>query len=362
MRITPGIATAAAFAGGAGLTTAVAHLAAPDSGARRAAQIGSGLLGGLIAAGAFTLGRSLPANVRTALIGAGGGMAAAGVVDAVAGAIGSTAADGPLRRGDVLPDGEQLQPEQIYVQGNDLRFDSFVANTGKAPLQLALHASADGTTSTTNQVIYNENGTRRQVPIRGGFNLDTRSDHNHLHFNDFVYFQLFRTDASGSPTDQLSAGIKQSFFITDVADATGAPAENVAAWQEIQRKLEARGETVSTGIDATTTQRISVGKADVYGAGLQGQSLDISTVEPGVYVLRQTFDPNDEVIEMDERNNSRDIRIEITADRQVRVLDSHLVDPTLYERQADGRTIIPSVVEAMRHTAEHGGAESGHTH
>jgi len=71
---------------------------------------------------------------------------------------------------------------------------------------------------------YNADGTRREVPIRGGFEIDSRAQD---------------------------------------------------AWNAVEAKLDERGQSVTTGIDASTTQQINVGMADVYGAGLDGQPLAV---------------------------------------------------------------------------------------
>jgi hypothetical protein len=303
----------------------------------------------------------------------------------------------------LLPDGEQFQPGSVTLSGGTLSFDSEVANTGQAPLELALNLNDDGVTKDVNQVLFHADGTTSLTPLkRAGFENDTRPDHDHLHFDDFVYFQLYRADSGHAPSKtpdaiaggvgiaaaaaslalkgklrmfgvagglglaalagidalrkhdvpgsdnpvgpELTKGVKQSFFITDVTKVDGVPAENRAK----ANTLPGKGEVEHQGIDADVIQGISVGSADVYGAGLDGQSLNVGNLAPGRYVLRQTFDPNDEVKELDERNDSRDTVIEVSRDHKVRVVSSKLVDAAKYTKLADGREVIPEVVASMQ--------------
>lgn len=332
------------MAGAVPATMAMRSIEDSHRGAARATVAG---VGGLSAVAALASRGALPAPVRAALAGAGVGAVAAVGVD-----IALRRGDDPvLRPGDLLPDGEQLAPTEVRMQDGKLRFDSRIANTGSAPLQLALRVDEEGITRSTRQVIYNEDGSRRLVPIRGGLTMDRREDHQHLHFDDFVYFQLLRPGAGGAAPEQVAAGIKQSFFITDITRIDGTPQANVDAWTAVEAKLHERGESVTSGIDASVTQQVNVGWADVYPAAVQGQELPVGALEPGTYVLRQTFDPNDELIEMDERNNAIDVTIHVDETGAPHIGASTLVGPEAYRQRPDGRTVIPELVDAMTRTA-----------
>jgi hypothetical protein len=323
----------------------------------------SGVLAGL--GGAATVGAVLARNTRAfgPLLGAGVGLAAAGVIDAVRGG-GTSNADVPtpsttptpvrhqLKEGDLLPDGIQATPESVYRQGDELRFDSMVGNQGAAPLELALHFNKDKGTSRTTQVIFNEDGTATERDLQGGLRLDERRDHSHLHFDDFVYFQLYRADRDGhaDEKEEIDGGVKQSFYITDVTSFDGANNVN----KEAAAKLQAGGRVDRDIVSADAVQGISVNYADVYGAGLDGQSLDIKGLAPGRYVLRQSFDPSDEVLEQDEKNNTADTLIEIKADGSVEKLRTDLAPASAYQTLADGRVVIPSVVDSLNHLREQG--------
>ena len=79
-----------------------------------------------------------------------------------------------------LPDGEQFQPGNVYMDGGSLRFDSEVANTGRSALELAVPVAHGGTPGQPDQVIFHRNGSDPADPdsrlVRA---FDQRGDHNH---------------------------------------------------------------------------------------------------------------------------------------------------------------------------------------
>jgi hypothetical protein len=245
----------------------------------------------------------------------------------------------------------------VELEDGQLRFDSVVGNVGAAPFQIALHMPKDGEDAgSTTQVVFNQDGTATERPLQGGLALDARKDHSHLHFDDFVYFQLYKADGSGRPdiaSGEIAQGEKQSFYITDVQQFDHVNGENRAAAD----KLAMKGRVDSNIVKADVHQGISVGYADVYGAGIAGQSLDVGDIAPGRYVLRESFDPNDEALEQHERNNTADTLIEIDADKNVRIVNSKLAPASDYTVLEDGREVIPSVVDSM---AEHAGHDHDH--
>ena len=342
------------LAAGAGVgAVALASTASSEDPGRR--KLVSGILagvGGAAAAGSLLLRGS---SAFGPVLGAGIGLAAAGAIDALRGGGMPDSVKqrhGDLRRGDLLPDGVQAAPTKVYRQGDDVRFDSVVGNRGAAPLQLALHFNREEGSSRTTQVVFNEDGTASERDLQGGLRLDERRDHSHLHFDDFVYFQLYRADEQGRPdvdAGELSGGVKQSFYITDIQQFEVDDAGNRRAAD----KLANKGRVDRNIVDADVAQGISVGMADVYGAGLEGQSLSLGDAAPGRYVLRQSFDPSDEVLEQDERNNVADTLFEVGEDGTITTIRSDFAPEEAYTTLPDGRIVIPSVVESLEQAREH---------
>lgn len=213
--------------------------------------------------------------------------------------------------GDLLPDGAQIAPENISIQKEGdkrvLRFDSVVGNVGRGPLHLAFDNRESGGTSDTRQVVVNDKGEYRKVDMNGTFDFDDRAEHQHTHFDDFERYELRRLNADDSVGEQVGENYKASFYIMNVRDLSP---------QELGRPMSDTDKTLGavnfSGVQADTQQGISVGSADVYGAGLEGQTLDVSNLKPGKYVLRQIFDPLNRFAESDETNNVHDTQIELS--------------------------------------------------
>jgi hypothetical protein len=110
--------------------------------------------------------------------------------------------------------------------------------------------------------------------------------HDHWHFKGFASYMLLnrrngRTVASTS---------KVSFCAIDTNPR----------WPELP------GFTTFGGYlycEATRPQGISVGWGDIYGAGLPGQLLDLTSVGPGRYCVLTVADPQGRVHEINEANN-----------------------------------------------------------
>ena len=59
---------------------------------------------------------------------------------------------------------------------------------------------------------------------------------------------------------------------------------------------------------------ISIGWGDIYGARVSGQELDLTRLGDGVYCLVSQADPEDRLLESNERNNARTTRIVLRAE------------------------------------------------
>lgn len=354
----------AVLAAGAGIgaVTLASRLTAeaPD---RR--QLVNGLLAG--AGGVAVVGAVLARNTNAfgPLLGAGIGLAGAGIVDAVL--AGREPVDPRVKRlaqltpGSILPDGVQAAPRTVVREGDQLRFDSVIGNQGAAPLQIALRYQLATGPSRTTQVFYNEDGTVSELEMQSGLRVDPRRDHSHLHFDDFVYFQLYKADKDGNAdmaAGEVTGGVKQSFYITDIQSFSVADPKNL----ELAGKLANKGRVDRDIVPGSkATHGISVGMADVYSSYLEGQSLPIAGVAPGRYVLRQTFDPSDELIEQDERNNAADTLIEIAADGKVTTVRSQFAPQSAYETRPDGRIVIPGVKDSLdKLRTDHGPGNHSH--
>lgn len=216
--------------------------------------------------------------------------------------------------GDRLPDGVPQAPERVLYQpgilgGPKLRFSTTIANMGEGPMQLGIvHLGKNGAT----QIIENDlTGTPTTADIRADFFY--HAEHRHIHFDDWASTSLYvyKRNSDGTLGAPLTSGKKLSFNVTD--------SDHVAP------ELDPDGENrYRTTWNTYNNQGISVGWADTYGPMLAGQFIDVPKLDPGQYVLRQIFDPDDRIAESDERNNVRDTVIDVGGGplRTIEVLSS----------------------------------------
>ena len=167
-----------------------------------------------------------------------------------------------------------------------MRFSTAAANRGAGPIIVEGGLQVEGKQEVY-QVIQNDDGseTRR---LAGEFVL--HPEHGHVHFADYAAYRLRSITEEGEPGDVVAAGEKISFCLMDATpfdlSLEGAPTTRIFSECENQ------------------TQGISVGWADIYTSDLYDQWIDIEDVEPGEYFFETVLDPDDNLAESDETNNS----------------------------------------------------------
>ncbi|MGB0652110.1 MAG: lysyl oxidase family protein [Thermoplasmatota archaeon] len=136
--------------------------------------------------------------------------------------------------------------------------------------------------------------------------------HSHYHFTDYVDYRLWTmrgwkawdraraADPDAMPedvmatdpryADHLLEGRKQGFCVIDIRSYWAVPSKYHSC---------------------STDQGITAGWADVYGAYLDGQWVDITDVGPGRYVLEVEINPGRVYDESDYANNRAAIRVRI---------------------------------------------------
>jgi hypothetical protein len=104
------------------------------------------------------------------------------------------------------------------------------------------------------------------------------SCHGHYHFEEFAQYDLLDTNG-----DVVALGHKVGFCLVD--DHPWSPSANPSAKYDCNN------------------QGIQAGWADVYGAGLPCQYIDVTAVLPGSYILRLTANPAGLLMEANTDNN-----------------------------------------------------------
>ena len=216
---------------------------------------------------------------------------------------------------DLLPDLVTRSPAKIFLQVGKrgkrvVRFSNEVVNVGIGTLELRPRVgdcNRNGNPRddrTSYQRIYRDaNGDgafARGVDVR----FRTRSAgctrfhpaHKHWHFEALAEYSLHPFQPDGSPGPLVIVGKKLSSCVLDTKRrlpmAPGSP----------RRKYYGSCRRDSIG-------GISIGWGDIYGARVSGQELDVTGLGDGVYCLVSRADPEDRLLESNERNNARTTRI-----------------------------------------------------
>ncbi len=200
------------------------------------------------------------------------------------------------------PNMRSVQPSELRIQMMNgvrwLRFTSQLANTGKGPVEVRPNDAVNcgkGKRHAT-QILY------RDVNRSGKFERDhdTRiarrsvgcmvfhPSHHHWHFEAAARYTLWnpRTDTP------VVSRPKTSFCLRDILRVPDA-------WHVTKRYPQFYG-----ACDRDTPQGISIGWSDRYGYYLPGQAVPLPRrLRDGVYCLRVTSDPQNELHETDNTDN-----------------------------------------------------------
>ena len=175
----------------------------------------------------------------------------------------------------LLPNLVELPPASVQVQhagGRDLlRFTSTAANAGPGALVVVSTRPAPGAPFATAQLL----GTTR-VPLPLALRYRRSGGHDHFHLARFERYEL--RDAGGKV---LLSDHKVGFCLGDrvALPGTRMPPRFTGACR--------RGDPGALRV----VQGLSPGFADPYDAELDGQSLDVTGLPPGEYVLVNEVNP-----------------------------------------------------------------------
>lgn len=209
----------------------------------------------------------------------------------------------PFLAEDVLPDASLLDYElaSAYVTTSNselppgtraLRFSTASVNYGPGRLEIR-GGEISGNLQLVNQRVYRSDGSFWDRPA-GSFVY--HPTHGHIHFEDWTVFRLKQVLPGGGVGATVATGAKTSFCIIELRHHnSNAPGHNTAPGYN------------SCG----QVQGLRPGWADVYGASLDGQFINLTGVPDGIYWLEGEVDPDNLLIETDETNNSVKIQVAI---------------------------------------------------
>jgi Lysyl oxidase len=229
------------------------------------------------------------------------------LISAASAGPGWAAAGDPLR-----PDLVTRPHTELFVHANQLRLSNTVADKGIGPLEIYPEPTAgndcDGDGDPTNdryafQRVFKDssNSSSPGYFVRGQDTPTTsrrvgcmvfHPTHHHWHLEDFARYNLKR-ESTGALASQST---KIGFCVTD--------------GEHLFPSLPgSSGADYYGACQSASTEGISIGWADTYGAYLDGQSINIGGLPAAKYCLVSRVDPSDRLAETIESNNARRTRI-----------------------------------------------------
>ncbi len=200
-----------------------------------------------------------------------------------------------LLANDLLPDIFAWESEDrgylhdYVVEGDLLRFSTAFANKGEGHLEVfGGDPTGDGSQEVLQRIYDDEGGFRDR--LAGEFTYHPA--HGHIHFDGYAIYNLREIGPGGAVGDILATGGKISFCLIDIT------------------RYDADAGSSNYG-SCGTTQGVSAGWSDVYGRGLADQWINISGIDDGDYYLEVITDPEDQLLESDETNNTTIITVTI---------------------------------------------------
>lgn len=205
-----------------------------------------------------------------------------------------------------LPDLDQLAPYDVSVQEENGRslliFASAVANVGDGPLIVEGRRSTVGTRMTVRQLVRTANGGTRGARIRSQLRYTFSPDHAHWHLLRFDRYELRRTsDGSIVAPDK-----KTGFCLGDRKRVLPAPRGTPR--NPVYTSRCGLGQPARLSI----REGISVGYYDDYNPLLEGQSFDVTDLEPGRYVLVHRVNADGDLRERSLDNNAASVLLELS--------------------------------------------------
>jgi hypothetical protein len=209
---------------------------------------------------------------------------------------------------ELLPDLVQSPPRalEVYPAGDTWRlaFLSAVENDGRGPMLLVgSRPDQSDPAMSVEQLVRRSDGTTSTYPVDGEIRFVQSETHRHWHILDFERYDILTADGDSVGRDE-----KTGFCLGDRYNASrsvrlpGEPEQPV--WtQECGRGQPER---------LVVREGISPGYGDDYVPRLEGQSIDITGLPAGRYVLRHRVNVDRTLRESDYRDNSAEVSFDLT--------------------------------------------------
>jgi len=207
----------------------------------------------------------------------------------------------------VLPDLQTLPPQslnlQVTLQGEVLlRFSNSILNAGPGAIELLGVYDADADKVSVTQHMYMMDSDSFKEHKAGLFIF--HPGHEHWHIENFALYEVWSLTPQATLDEVIAFTEKVSYCLRDDSRSDLEDIAPGPRYVTCDRQL----------------QGISSGWFDTYEFDTPGQIVDITEVPDGVYALRSTVDPANQLVEMDDTNNATAVYF-VLADNQLQVLD-----------------------------------------
>ena len=212
---------------------------------------------------------------------------------------------------ELLPDFDQRAPFRLTVAGTKLGFASATDNIGDGPVWVRGTRPAASGPMIARQLVRLTDGTVRTYEDAGRLRYTFSPTHTHWHLLDFQRYELRTLDG------ELIVRDRKSGFC--LADHYGL------ARRRVVRFTGARflGNCAASKPDALAVEQgTSTGFTDLYPANFHGQNLELLGVPAGTYVLVHRANPTQRLEEIDYTNNDASLRIRLTWNGGVPVVET----------------------------------------
>jgi Lysyl oxidase len=212
-----------------------------------------------------------------------------------------------------LPDLQSLPAYGLELTKRGfLNFAATEWDAGPAPMVIDGFRNPKAQIMGTYQYFYNSDGTAAGHKRIGKMEWDPRPGHQHWHFEDFVSYRLL--DATQS---EVVRSRKNGFCLanTDAVDFTVPNAD----WNPYNTDLATSCGDLSS---LAVREVLLTGSGDTYYQSKPGQSFNVKNLPNGIYYVQIEVNPNGNMFEADDTNNTSLRKIKLTgagANRSVKV-------------------------------------------
>lgn len=178
-----------------------------------------------------------------------------------------------------------------------LRFSFGAQNSGDGPMDLRYRPTPNPLQAVDiTQIVYQDDGSSYSRPAG---RAEYHARHAHFHHMGFGAVELHRVDdLKKGETTLVGMGPKQGFCLASVL---------IVDWRAFTQDPTRLSTCESRGEDDPLQESVmwlTRGYADVYWWSMEDTYVDFGSNPDGLYVLRATADPDDNVLEADENDNS----------------------------------------------------------